>query len=263
MFARTSPLSFAEHGNLRVLETNDYSYARNEVLSPVLLSEIGDVAREYPIVFPDNGSGMPAALMGLEAGANVYVGADGGWLGTYIPAFVRRYPFIFGQAPDQKESDRFVVLFDIEAPHFRDPSGHVVFNGDGSLSDHMKRRLALLEEIQKKIPITQKMVGHIQSAGLLVERVIRIRKGEQEHRVGGLRIIDEKKLNALPHQDFAELRDKGVLPLVYAHLISWANFRQGPLAGKYPDLAARPETKNPVFLFEEESDDMIDFSRLT
>lgn len=260
MFAHAVPLSFAEHRNLKVLETNDYSYARGEVLAPFVFNEMADIAREYPIVFPDNGSGLPAALLGLEAGQNAYLADDGRWQATYIPSHIRRYPFAFAKAPGETNPDRFTIVFDAEAPHFRDPNGHPVFTPDGQLTDHMMRRAGLLENIQKKIPVTQRLVADIDAAGLLVERGIRIRKGGQEHRIQGLRVIDEKKLNALSHAAFATLRDRGVLPLVYAHLLSWANFRQGPLAGKYPDLAARPATKNPDFLFES---DLIDFSKLS
>lgn len=262
MFAKAVPLKFAEHRDLKVLETNDYSYARSEVLAPIVFDEMADIAREYPIVFPSNGSGLPAALLGLEAGQNAYIAEDGRWLGTYIPALIRRYPFALAKAAGEADSQKFAVAIDTEAPHFREPNGHAVFTPQGELSDHTKRRAQLLVEIQKKLPLTQRLVADIEAAGLLVERLVRIRKpGAPEHRVSGLRVVDEAKLNALPHEVFATLRDKGVLPLIYAHLLSWANFRQGPIAGKYPDLATRPETKNPSFLFEK--DDTIDFSKLS
>lgn len=260
MFTKAVPLKFDEHKDLKVLETNDYSYARAEILAPFAFGEMAEIAREYPIVFPSNGSGLPAALLGLESGQNAYVAGDGRWFATYVPAHIRGYPFAFAKAPNDPEPNRFVVVFDAEAQHFRDPNGHPVFDGSGQLSEHMKRRLALLEGVEKTLPTTRDLVAQIDAAGLLVERAIHIRKaGGQEHRVQGLRVVDEKKLNQLPHDQFAALRDKGVLPLVYAHLLSWANFRQGPLAGKYPDLAAKPKTKNPDFLFES---DTIDFGKI-
>lgn len=260
MFANAVPLSPAEHSNLKVLETNDYSYARGEVLAPFVFDEVADIAREYPIVFPENDSRMPAALLGLENGQNAYLTDDGRWQATYIPAHIRRYPFALAKASGETDPDRFTIVFDAKAPHFHGPNGHAVFTPDGQLSDHMMRRAELLENIQKKIPVTQRLFMDIDAAGLLVERVIRIRKNGQEHRIQGLRVIDEKKLNTLPAADFVALRNKGALPLIYAHLLSWANFRQGPIAGKYPDLAAKPEGKNPAFLFE---GDLVDFTGLS
>lgn len=261
MFQRKEALHPDRHGGLKVLETNDYSYARSEILAPFVYDEMADIAREYPVIFPANDSGMPAALLGLEAGHNAYVAQDGRWQGSYIPATIRRYPFVFGDT-GEKEGDkqRYVVMFDPDAPHFKDPNGHAVFAANGQLSDHLKRRMELLEEIQKKIPLTKKLVSVIEEAGLLVERVIRIRTKDGEKRIQGLRVIDEKALNRLDGAQFLKLRDNGVLPLVYSQLLSWANFRQGPLAGKYPDLAAKPETKNPAFLFES---DLVDLSGLS
>jgi hypothetical protein len=263
MFANATPLKFAEHGDLRVLESNDYAYARGEILASIALDELSEIAREYTIVFPSNGSDLPAALLGLESGQNVYVADDGHWFGTYVPAMIRRYPFALTKAPGETDPTRFTIVFAPDAPHFHQPNGHAVFTAAGQMTDHMARRLELLKQLQHRLPVTQRLVRAIDAAGVLVEKVIRIQRGDKQSAVTGLRVVDEKKLNALPHDQFAALRDAGALPLVYAHLISWANFRQGPLAGKYPELAAKPKASNPEFLFEEDrDDDMIDFSKL-
>lgn len=266
MFERKEALKPAQHGGLRVFETNDYSYARGEVLAPIVIDEMADIAREYPIVFPDNQSGLPCALLGIEDGQNAYVDDHGRWQGIYIPAHIRRYPFMLGKAgqaaaPAAQDKDRYIVLFDPDAPHFQDANGHPVFTLAGELTPHAQRRLALLESIQKAVPATQALVAAIDALGLLVERTIQVNKGGKlTNVVKGLKVVDEKKLNQLPDADFVSLRNKGALPLVYAHLLSWANFRQGPLAGKYPDLAAKADSKQPSFLFES---DIISFSGLS
>lgn len=262
MFERKTALQFAEHRNLKIHETNNYEFARSEILAPFVFDEMADIAREYPIVFPDNGSDLPSALLGLEAGQNAYVGSDGIWQGTYIPAHIRRYPFLFGTLPGENpDPNRFIILFDPDAPHFRDPNGYRVFTDKGELSDHMKRRIELLEQIQKNIDRTRVMVRELTASGILVERAISIRReGQQERRITGIRVVDENMLNQLPDAEFNALHQKGLLPLIYSQLLSWANFRQGPLGGKYPDLAAKTATKNPVFLFES---DLVDLSSIT
>jgi len=262
MFASTMALSFAAHRDLRVFETNDYSFARAETLAPIVYDEMADIAREYPIVFPNNGTDLPCALLGLEAGNNAYVDAGGNWLAAYVPAHIRRYPFMFGRTNDPNaDPNSFVILFDPEAPHFRDASGHPVFETSGQLSEHMQRRVALLEQIQNKVEATRAMVRALGEAGLLTEKVIRIKTGnEPEHRIQGLRVVDQDALKRLPVDRLADLVRTGALALAYAQLLSWANFRQGPLAGKYPHLAERPEAMNPPFMFENDS---LDFSKLT
>ncbi len=38
---------------------------------------------------------MPAVLLGIRDQENLYVDDNGAWNAKYIPAFVRRYPFVF------------------------------------------------------------------------------------------------------------------------------------------------------------------------
>jgi len=262
MFAKTMALSFAAHRDLRIFETNDYSYARAETLAPIIFDETADVAREYPIVFPNNENNLPCALLGLEAGHNAYVDASGQWQATYVPAHIRRYPLMFGRTNDPNAaSNSFVILFDPEAPHFRESGGHAVFESSGQLSDHMRRRVALLELIQNKVEATRAMVHALDAAGVLAEKVIRIKtSNEPEHRIQGLRVVDEDALKRLPIDSLADLVRSGALALAYGQLLSWANFRQGPLGGKYPHLMERPQASDQSFLFENES---IDFSKLS
>ena len=228
---------------------------------PIVFDEMADIAREYPIIFPTNDSGLPCALLGLETGQNAYVADDGRWLGTYIPAHIRRYPFMLantGKTEGDKES--FVVVFDPEASHFKDPNGYQVFKPDGKPTQHMENRFALLQEMQKRIPRTIELVKSLETSGLLIERTVTVKKADQTQQVTGFRVVDEKALNELPEDAFLELRRMGVLPLIYAHLLSWANFRQGPIAGKYPDLMSKAGRGNVPFQFE---DDVIDFSKFT
>jgi len=253
LFSYSTPLKFSEHSQLHVLETNDYSHARGELLVPIVFDEMADVAREYPIVFPDNQSDMPYALMGLEAGQNAYVRDDGRWAASYIPLGIRQYPFALQRDKSAPAEDgRFVVMFDPKAPQLTAPHGHPVFTADGQLSEHMRERVKLLERLQKRAAATRHSVQALRAAGVLIERAVNIRTGDGEVRkVGGMQVIDEARLNQLPDETFNTLRRQGALPLAYAHLLSWANFRQGPIGGKYPDLTARAGGKDAPFLFDE------------
>lgn len=49
MFNKHATLKFAEHRDLRVFESNDYSFAYAETLAPIVFDEMADIAREYPI----------------------------------------------------------------------------------------------------------------------------------------------------------------------------------------------------------------------
>jgi hypothetical protein len=103
-----------------------------------------------------------------------------------------------------------------------------------------------MRKIREQETVTSRMVSEIRAAGLLIERSIRVKtKDRGEVQVKGLEFVNEKLLNELPHDAFAKLRDAGALPLIYAHLLSMANLRQGVLAGKGVNRSSAPEERAP------------------
>ena len=68
-----------------------YEFARNVNSVPLTAIEIPVAARDYSIVFAGKeGNVVPVAILGVEGNRNLYVGEDGSWNASYIPAFVRR-----------------------------------------------------------------------------------------------------------------------------------------------------------------------------
>lgn len=233
MFKKPLLLKVTEHAGLTVAETTDWRFAANEMLVPVAFSEMADIAREYPLVFL-NGKPLAYALTGIEQGVNAYVTDDGKWLATYIPAQLRCYPI--GLTPIPSKPDEFAIIADADAPQIVSQTGKLLFE-NGQPSAFLQQRLDLLKTLQQAERVTQALVKVIQDAGLLKDQNITVKKaGQQTTQIKGLQIVDEQKLNTLPHEAFAKLRDQGALPLIYAHLLSLANLRQGPIAGKYPQM---------------------------
>lgn len=249
MFKQLAPLKFSDHADLRFLRTRDYFFAREELVAPIVIDEIADIAREYPIIFP-TGSALPVALLGVQRESNAYVSLNGAWRATYIPAHIRHYPLAITRIPaaqadgaDEAERDmRFAVLIDVDSPMISKLEGDPVFEDDGTLSPIAQQKMQILNTLHMRVGVTQRLVQAINAAGLLVERTIRIEvEGEQDRQVTGLRVIDEAALNKLDDVAFNTLRASGALPLVYAALLSWANFRQGPIGKSH--MLPKQETK--------------------
>lgn len=235
MYQKAVVLRPETHRDITVSPTSDWSFAANEQVVPLVFSEMAAAAREYPIVFLP-GKPLFYALVALQRGNNAYIDARGAWRATYVPARLRAYPFGLTQVPDQPE--RFVLVVDQVAPQLAAPGGTAIYRGS-ELSDAMKARLELLTRMQKAEPITQRLVQAIRDAGLLVTRSIKV-QGEEKPTLGGFEVIDEKALNSLSNDAYVALRETGAMPLVYAHLLSMANLRQGALAGRHPELS-QPE----------------------
>jgi hypothetical protein len=252
MFKTLAPLKFSDHADLRFLPTQDYSFAREELVAPIVIDEIADVAREYPIIFP-TGSALPVALMGVQRDSNAYVSPNGAWRAGYIPAHIRHYPLAITRIPTPQEDGdapasaepRFAVLIDVDSPMLSKLEGEPVFEDDGTLSAVAQQKTQILNTLQSRAGVTQRLVQAIEAAGLLIERAIRIKvEGEEDRQVTGLRVIDEAALNALDDAAFNKLRASGALPLVYASLLSWANFRQGPIGKSH--MLPKVEPKSDI-----------------
>lgn len=259
MYQKPVPLKSTDHADLRLLPVRDYTFACGELTAPIVVDEIADVAREYPIVFP-SGAALPVALLGVEKGANAYVATDGRWLAHYIPAHIRHYPLAMARVPvtdgvaggdeGRSEQRRLVVLVDEASPVVSLSEGDRFFASDGQLSAALQVKVRSLERLRTRARVTRRLVQAIEQAGLLREQTIRIQgEGARVRQVTGVRLINEQALNQLDAAAFNTLRSSGALPLVYAALLSWANFRQGPIGRSHPLPAAPAPVEDDVIRF--------------
>ena len=95
-YKNITPINKQRHAGWSIVGSDSFAFARGIHSAPLTAVEFPNAAREFSVVFARGKEGlMPIAVMGVRAGENLFVGADGKWLAEYIPAFVRRYPFVF------------------------------------------------------------------------------------------------------------------------------------------------------------------------
>ena len=183
-------------------------------------------AASYPIVFTDEDPPMPLAILGIREGENLFVDEKGGWAaGTYVPAYVRRYPFATGQGAQQGEQILYVDeaserIVDCEAETDAEP-----LFVDGEPSERTEQIREFCAAFQQQAPVTIAFSEEIKKRDLLASKEIRLdlpHGGSQL--LTGLRILEEEKFNELPDDAFLEWRRNGWLPLVYWHWVSMDNF---------------------------------------
>ena len=103
------PVSRTRHGNWSLEIGTNYAFCRNINSVPLMAAEFASAALEYAIVFGGAGDVvLPAAVLGVRNDENLYVTKQGGWQTKYIPAFVRRYPFVFFSR-DEARGSRFAL----------------------------------------------------------------------------------------------------------------------------------------------------------
>ena len=248
MFHNPQPVNPERHGQLQLSSAPDYRYCAHELVTPFVSGEMWQVAGEFITVFPLAADGLPLAILGNEAGTNSYVG-DGApgsppWWGRYVPAHLRRYPFILaprapeaGDAPDQQ---RYTLCLDADAPQLGTVQGRPLFSADGQPAELLQEVQQALMGLQQDWAITQALVQQIDAAGLLVERPLTLpRTGREPVAFNGFRVVDQAKLRSCRPELLAALASTRALDLVYAHIGSLSNVQDGLLSKK-------ADTRQPV-----------------
>lgn len=238
MFQTPEALNPDRHGHLRLAEAPDYRFAAGEVAAPVVSGEMWQIAREYIMVFPGSNAGLPLAILGTQAGVNAYL-RDGTppWWGRYVPAHLRRYPFVAAAKPGDEDKPlagrSFTVMIDTSAPQLGTASGQPLFDEDGTPSRLLKDVQQVLANLQKDMEITQGLVTQLDEAGVLTDQALTITPAQGEP-VGlkGFRVVDQQKLRHLPPETLRDLLANGAMDLAFAHIASLGNLRDGLLAKK-------------------------------
>ncbi|MCZ6804163.1 MAG: SapC family protein, partial [Proteobacteria bacterium] len=112
IYEQVESITSSRHGNLSVKAGKDYKFAQFINSVPIIAAEFPNASMEYPIVFTGDGdSVIPVVILGLREEVNLYVNDQGEWTAKYVPAFIRRYQFIFSSSDDVKS---FTLCIDKE-----------------------------------------------------------------------------------------------------------------------------------------------------
>jgi len=233
-------LNSQTHADLRYNPAKGYSFAAQLMSVPTTLGEAKHIAREYVLVF-DKKTERMYALLGGQKNVNAYVNDRGQWLGRYIPAQIRAYPFTATPIPrqdgDNNGDERLAILIDTNAPHFSDPRGERLFGDQGQLSPALEKIQKILMNMRLDAKRTSTLIKQLDEQGLLVEQKIDI-KGTSTS-LQGFRVVDSNKLLALPPQPLAELNTSGALILAYTQLFSLLNLEKSTLTERAQKSAAK------------------------
>ena len=212
------------HANKSLKAQIDFSFARPTNSIPLMAQEFVVAARHYPIVFRASEPLIPVAVLGFGKTGNLFIEADGTWSkGVYVPAYVRRYPFVLSSL---KESDNLALCIDEASGLLEDGDANPLFV-EGEPSEALKAALQFCEEFQKHLAITNAFLADLKAQDLLEAKALTFTAPDQRRfSVGGLQIVDEEKFKALPDEVFLEWRRKGWLPLIYCHLVSMGALAQ-------------------------------------
>lgn len=180
--------------------------------------EFMDASRFFPILFSaaENGPTMAVALLGLRYGENMFVGVNGEWQAGYIPAYVRRYPFITAVG----EAGNTVVYMDEAFDGLRVAEGEALFVA-GSPSPYLRGILDFMSHFQEQMVLTGNLCEQIRALGLLKPVTMNVTLGDgQKLALSDFMVVDEPKLAEIGKDARDALFCTGALAMIYAHLVS-------------------------------------------
>ena len=218
------------HRHLKLKAQGHARFAATVHAVPLVAVEFAPASREYPIVFARGaavneqpGELLCYALTGLHEGQNLFVDAAGQWNARYVPAFIRRYPFVFAHTG----ADQLSVCIDESYPGFDDSEGEPLFNDAGEPATALQNALDLLTDYQRQIQLTGAFLKKLDAAGILMQAELRADFADGRNAlVQGLLVLDEAKLKQLPADTLQAWLASGELGLLYAHLLSLDNLQQ-------------------------------------
>jgi len=223
-YKQPEPLSPELHGKLGVVQSDHpFSFAKVGHAVPLTVGEFPLAAVTGPIIFVGDDK-TPLAVMGLNAGDNMFVNDQGMFEpGVYIPAYIRRYPFVFAQ---DDAAERMVLCIDRQADFIVEGGDMPFFEKDGKPSDYTQRCMEFCNNFEQERQRTMAFVQLLKDLDLFETKVANYTpvnpdgSAAEPQKIAEYFGVSEEKLLKLPAEKIVELRDNGALGQIYAHLVS-------------------------------------------
>jgi hypothetical protein len=246
-YGQPEPVSVEAHGKMGVDPVDKpYAFVSQSNLVPLTVTEFAPAALSYPVIFVGDAR-MPVAVMALRGGENLFVSDAGEFRPeAYIPAYVRRYPFVFANDEEQK---RLILCIDRAAPFIKEGGATPLFI-DGKPSPYVEQAMEFCNNFEQERQRTDAFVKLLIDLDLLDTReaVFTPRNPDgtaaAPQKIAEYFAVSEDKLKALPAEKLAELRDNGALGQIYAHLVSLLGWDRLIALTFQRNAAAQPAAAN-------------------
>lgn len=218
----------------------NYNYASKDTVVALGAAEIPVAIMQFAIGFvPDDENFIPVAIQGIENGHNLMVDENGRWIGEYVPATYRAYPFRLARGEGE---NHFLCINEDSNLVMEAGKGEPFYDGEGKLAVHTKNAMNLLVDAERDRLLAVKISKALNYAGVIQPWDIQLEFEGQVQKITGLFKISEDKLNGLDAEAFADLREGGSITLAYCQLLSMRNIQKlGRLAWSRKDH--EPEKK--------------------
>lgn len=223
-YSTPEPLNRELHGKLALVhQDKPYAFAAAGTAVPLTVTEFGPAGLSYPIIFAGE-ERTPLAVMGLNQGENLFIHADGSTeIGVYIPAYVRRYPFVLANDDSQ---GRMIVCIDRASSLLSEAGETPLFDAKGEPTEYTQNCIKFCDDFEVERRRTDSFVQLLKDNDLFELKTATFTPAGADGQPGEPQVVaeyygvSEEKLNALPIEKLKELQTSGALAQIYAHLVS-------------------------------------------
>ncbi len=218
-----------EHLDLKLLSDRSYPHAKLHHMSYLLVHEFPQAALNFPIVFvkdESNGQFKPVAMFGFKPGENVFFGKPQ-WNTTYVPANIRRHPFLMMPKTQSNEAEKktgsqdWSICIETESESLSRTEGERLFESDGKPSQQLENVKSFLVDFVEKDHLANAFAQQLAELNLFKETPLKvIEDDETQKQINGIYCVDEERLSELEDKDYLMLKKRGFIGPIYTHLTS-------------------------------------------
>lgn len=227
MYKNLEILNKITHKNKSVKEVKNFFYAKNLTSAPITSAEFFEACKNYPIFFAkdkDN-NWFTSVILGYKENNNLFVDEKGNWEKShYIPAFVRKYPFVF--IKEENKDNLFLALDKDYLDDEKNDETRKLFNDKGENTNILKNVLTFLNQFYADSLSTKEFIKQLDEWEILEEKTVIINDKKEQFNISGLYVVNEEKLKNLSKKKKNDINDKNAIPLITAHLISLSNIQK-------------------------------------
>ena len=229
LYSRPEPLNKEQHGKLGISTVErPFEFARSAHAVPLAVTEFGPASMSYPIIFT-GADFMPLAIMSIRQNENLYLQADGLFEpDIYVPAYIRRYPFVLA---NDDANQKLIVCIERDAEAVKE-NGEAPLFVNGELSPFAQQAIEFCTNFEAERQRTVSFVDTLKALDLFELKEATYNQANPDGtpaepiKLADYFGVSETKLNALPADKLAELRETGALQQIYIHLNSLLNWER-------------------------------------